>query len=55
MMTESVNTPSTMNRAMAPAVGTHLPTLNDVMAATIDVQTKTSATMYHTTVGSALP
>ena len=32
-----------------------MPTLNEVMAATIEVQTNTSATMYQTAVGSALP
>src|SRR5512142_563767 len=54
-MTEMVNRPSSRNRAYAPAVGSHLPTLNEVIAATIEVQMNTSATMYQTTVGSALP
>ena len=45
MMTVMVNSPSRRNRAKAPAVGSHLPTLNEVIAATIDIQTKTSAMM----------
>src|ERR1700691_2202937 len=55
MMTEIVNTPSRMKRANAPAVGSHLPALNDRMAATIESQTNTSATMNQAAVGSVLP
>src|SRR5277367_6704872 len=55
MMTEIVNRPSKTNRAMAPAVGSHLPTLKDVMAATIESQTNVSAMTYHTAVGTLAP
>src|ERR1700730_3055252 len=55
MMTEIVNRPSTKNRAKAPAVGSHLPTLKDVMAATIDSQTNASAMRYHTGVDTVAP
>jgi len=55
MMTEMVKTPSKMKRAKAPAVGSHLPTLNDMMAATIEAQTNASATMYQTGVGRLRP
>jgi hypothetical protein len=55
MMTESVNTPSSRKRANAPAVGSHFPTLKDRMAATIDSQTNSSATMNHATAGSVFP
>src|ERR1019366_9467721 len=55
MMTESVNTPSTMNRAKAPAVGSHLALLNDRMAARIDSQTNASAMMNQTGVDTFAP
>src|SRR5487761_1714334 len=41
--------------ANAPAVGSHLPALNDMMAATIEDQTNSRATMYHTAVDRLLP
>src|ERR1700691_1304090 len=55
MITVIVNRPSSRNRANAPAVGSHLPTRNDVMAATIVIQTNTSDTMYETPVGRLAP
>jgi hypothetical protein len=44
-MTETVNRPSSRKRANAPAVGSHLPTRNDVIAATIVIHTNTTDTM----------
>ena len=44
-MTVMMNMASRRNRAKAPAVGTHLPTLNEVIAATMDTQTKASVMM----------
>src|SRR5580658_5063179 len=55
MMTEIVNSPRTTKRAKAPAVGSHLPTLKEVIAATIDTQTKTSAMTNHTAVDTLAP
>ena len=47
--------PSTMNRAKAPAVGSHLALLNDMMAARIDSQTNARAMMNHTGVDTFAP
>src|SRR5450755_1003369 len=55
MTTEMVKSPSRMKRAKAPAVGSHLPELNDMMAATIEIHTNSSATMYQATVGRLRP
>jgi hypothetical protein len=55
MTTVIVNRPRSRNRANAPAVGSHLPTRNDVMAATIVTQTKMSDTMYEAAVGRVAP
>ena len=44
MMHEIVNRPSSRNRANAPAVGSHFALEKDMIAASTDTQTKTSAT-----------
>src|ERR1700734_2286988 len=55
MATEMVNSPRSRNRAKAPAVGSHLARLNDMMAARIDSQTNARAMMNHTGVNTCEP
>ncbi len=55
MTTEIVNSPRSRNRAKAPAVGSHLALLNDMMAARIDSQTNARAMMNHTGVDTFAP
>src|SRR6516165_7766196 len=54
-MTVKVNRPSSRKRANAPAVGSHLPTRNDRMAATTVNHTNTRDTTYVAAIGSGSP
>src|ERR1700748_1876194 len=55
MMTAMVKKPSRMKRAKAPAVGSHLPLLSDMIAASTETQMKISVITKNHGVEKLLP